>query len=121
MPQVPAQIGQYNRRVTLVSRTSSRDATGGQSNTWTPGVTVWAKITQLFSAETYQTAQMVSKATSSITVRWNRALSINVADRVSYTDPSTSVVTMYEIESVGQLNMLNKEIYMLVYALNAAE
>jgi SPP1 family predicted phage head-tail adaptor len=121
MPQVPVQIGQYNRRVTIVSRSTTRDAAGGQSNTWTDGPTVWAKITQLYSASTYQTAEMVSKATSNITVRWSRSLSINVGDRIRYTDPSTSIVTLYEIESVGQISMENKEIYMLAYALDAAE
>jgi SPP1 family predicted phage head-tail adaptor len=121
MPQVPVQIGEYNRRVTIVNRSSARDAVGGQSNTWTDGLTVWAKITQLYSASNYQTAEIVGKATSSITIRWNPAISINIADRVRYTDPSTSVVTLYEIESVGQISMQNKEIYMLTYALNSAE
>jgi len=118
MPQVPVQIGQYNRRVTIISPSTTRDAAGGQSNTWTDGPTVWAKITQLYSASNYQTTEFVGKATSSITTRWNKALSITDADRVRYTDPSTSVVTIYEIESVGQIEMQNREIQMLVYVLD---
>ena len=121
MPQAPVQTGQYNRRVTIISPSTTRDAAGGQSNTWTDGPTIWAKITQFFSASNYQTTEMVSKATSIITVRCNKALSINVSDRVRYTDPSTSVVMIYEIESVGQINMTNREIYMEVYVLDGQE
>lgn len=121
MPQTPTQIGQYNRRVTIVSRSSSKNAMHEPVFAWDDKQTVWAKITQLYSASNYQTMQMVSKATSSITIRWNKALSINVADRIRYTDPSTSVVTLYEIESVGQVDMTNREIYMLVYVVDGAE
>lgn len=121
MPQTTVQVGEYNRRVTVISRSNERDAAGGVSDTWTDGPTVWAKIAQLYSASNYQTAQMVSKATSSITVRWNKSLSVNVSDRVRYIDPSTGVTTLYEIESVGQINMTNREIYMLAYVLDGTE
>jgi SPP1 family predicted phage head-tail adaptor len=118
MPQVPTQIGQYNRRVTLAKRSATTNAMNEQVFAWDDKQTVWARITQLFSALTYQTQTFESKATSAIFIRWNRAISINIGDRVRYTDPSTSVVTLYEIESANNVNMQNREIQMQVYVLD---
>lgn len=119
MPQVPTQTGEYNRRVTIVSRSSTTNAMNEQIFAWTDKQTVWARITQLFSALTYQTQTFESKATSAIYIRWNRSISINIGDRVRYIDPSTSVVTLYEIESVNNINMQNREIQLQAYALDA--
>ena len=121
MPQVPTQTGEYNRRVTIVSRSSTTNAMNEQIFAWTDKQTIWARIVQLFSALTYQAQTFESKATSAIYIRWNNAIQFNIGDRVRYIDPSTSVVTLYEIESVNNVNMQNREIQMLVYVLGGAE
>ena len=64
------QAGQMRNRITIQSRSTTRDSHGGQSETWTDVATVWANIRPLSSRELIA-AQAVQAATSHmITIRY---------------------------------------------------
>lgn len=96
--------GQLNRRVTFITRSTERDAAGGQVDTWIDGETAWANIKPLYQAKTWQTSVMVAKATYQVAIRWRQSLRISDSDRIRFTDPSTNVVTTYEIEAIVPLD-----------------
>ncbi len=120
MPIVPTQTGEFNRRVTIVARSTQRDAAGGVSETWTDVATLWACIRDQFSAQNYQQDEFVSKATDLIILRWSRSLRVTVSNRVRYTDPTTGTETLFEIESISNAAMKNREVHLLCYRLDGA-
>lgn len=111
--------GKLNRRVVLVQRSSARDAAGGVSDVWNDIATVWASIDIQYSSLTYETSTFIAKATYRITLRWSRSLRIAIADRIRFTDPATNTVHLYEVESIVNNRMLNKEVMVLAWELDA--
>jgi SPP1 family predicted phage head-tail adaptor len=118
MPQTQTPIGALNRRVTVVQRSSTRDSAGGVSDTWTDKATVWAAIDIQYSSLIYETSEFVSKATYRIVLRWSNTLGLKVSDRIRYVDPTTRTTHMYEVQSITNPAMANRELLLLAYELN---
>jgi SPP1 family predicted phage head-tail adaptor len=110
--------GKLNRRVTIVQRSTSRDSAGGVSDTWQNVRTVWASIDIQYSSLIYETSEFVSKATYRITLRWSNTLGLKVSDRIRYTDPTTSTIHLYEVQSISNPQMANRELLILAYELD---
>jgi SPP1 family predicted phage head-tail adaptor len=117
MAQAQTSIGKLNRRVVVIQRSTQRDSAGGQSDTWADVSTRWASIDIQYSSLIYETSEFVSKATYRIVMRWSKTLGLKVSDRLRYTDPSTNTVHLYEIESISNPAMANRELLLLCYEL----
>jgi len=61
--------GKLNRRITLQSKTVTRDAMGGESITWTTQATIWAQVSALSGRALIAAQQAQSEVTARITVR----------------------------------------------------
>lgn len=67
--------GRMDQRVTLQSKSVTRDAVGAAVETWADDVTVWASVRDLRARET-MTAQQVGNAVSRIVhIRWRTGVS----------------------------------------------
>lgn len=74
--------GMLNRRVTIEQVTSTRDEVGGQVETWSTLVTVWAEVRQKSASERFYRQQVAAQATHTITIRWRA--DITTKHRVVY-------------------------------------
>jgi SPP1 family predicted phage head-tail adaptor len=111
-------IGTLNRRVTIIRRSQTQDAAGGPVDQWNDVTTVWASISIQYSSLIYETSEFVSKATYRITMRWSRSLGLKIQDRIRYTDSGTSTVHIYEIQSIVNDKMQDRELLCLCYELD---
>ena len=71
---VGLRAGTLNRRITFQSRSTARDAEGGQSQVWSPVAVVWAAIEPSAGKELLAAQAMNLDQPSTITVRWQAAL-----------------------------------------------
>lgn len=63
------RAGQLDRRITLRSKTTSRDAFGQEVITWTDLATVWARWIPLKGTERFTAQQLVDTAAGSFEIR----------------------------------------------------
>ncbi len=85
---------QLDQRVTLQTSAITRDAVGGQGETWSDTVTVWAGIRPLSARQialAQQTGAVVAKA---ITIRWRSGLASS--QRVKFADGRVAKVAWLE-------------------------
>lgn len=64
------RAGALNRRITLQSRSTSQDASGGQLLTWTDVATVWANVDPLSGRELLAAQAVQSAVSHQITIRY---------------------------------------------------
>lgn len=65
--------GRLNTRLTLQQRSTTQDASGGQSTTWSDVATVWAFVRPLSGREIIAAQAVNSELTHQITIRWQAA------------------------------------------------
>lgn len=77
--------GRLNRRVTLQTRTTTRDAHGGETETFTAGQTIAAEVRYGNGQERRDAAQQAGSQTATFMVRaWSLTLELTVRDRVGF-------------------------------------
>lgn len=100
---IPA--GSLRHKVTLESRTATKDATGQRAYTWSTLATVRAAIKTGFARESGTASGTVESKSTIITIRYSSTVAaLNSDDRV--TDANTG--TVYDIESVTNKNEENR-------------
>jgi head-tail adaptor len=122
MPQMAT--GSLNRRVTIQTQTTTRDAANAPLNIWTDGASpLWANISPMYQALTQAPSEFVSQATYRITVRWSRQLALAVTNRIQWIDPSDSTVHIYEVKAIFPFDAdrPNTFIVALAYEINGAQ
>jgi head-tail adaptor len=111
--------GPINRRVQVQTQSSVADAFGQPQQTWTTVRTVWASIDVQGSQLLYNTAEFVSKSVTRIMVRWTSSFVYLPNMRIVYTEATTGVVHVYNIESVTNVKQGNRDVMLLAYELDA--
>lgn len=81
MAQEPG-AGELNERVTIQRRSSTRDAMGGQIETWQVRATLWARVQPMSAGEQYRRQQIQAKADWKVTIRYNG--DVLPSDRLSW-------------------------------------
>jgi SPP1 family predicted phage head-tail adaptor len=64
------RAGALNRRITLQSRSTGQDTSGGQLLTWTDVATVWAQVEPLNGRELLAAQAVQSSVSHQITIRY---------------------------------------------------
>lgn len=76
------QIGRLNRRITIESKTVTRDAYGGETITWSTVATVWAAVLPIRGREYVAIRQAGAELTTRFVIHYREG--ITPAMRVSY-------------------------------------
>lgn len=63
-------IGALRERIEIQQVATSRDAIGGEVQTWGPLAGVWARVEPMSSSEQWRRQQMQASAAWKITIRW---------------------------------------------------
>lgn len=64
------RIGALDRRITLQQRSSSKDSSGQQSQTWSDAFTCWAAIDPLSGRELQAAQAIVAETTHEVLIRY---------------------------------------------------
>jgi len=83
-------IGSLSKRITLQSKTETRDALGGVVETWTTVATVWAKITTLRTTEAIVAMAGTGSAIHNVVVRFRS--DVTGAWRIKYRDKYWAII-----------------------------
>nr|WP_165419906.1 phage head closure protein [Edaphobacter modestus] len=110
-----------NRRISVQAPSTDQDAFGQPLQTWNTVYECWASIDVQNSQLVYATAEFVSKVTHRLEMRWTPSVAIAPNQRVVYTEPTTNITHVYEIQAVVNTKQANKELVLFVYELNGAE
>jgi SPP1 family predicted phage head-tail adaptor len=110
-----------NRRIQIQSQSTTQDSLGQQLQTWTTIYTCWASIDIQQSQLIYATAEFISKVTHRITFRWTSSVVIQPQMRILYTEATTSVTHIYNIEALLNTKQRNRELVAICYELDASE
>jgi SPP1 family predicted phage head-tail adaptor len=70
MTRIRDAIGQRRHRLTLFMPVETANALGGAKITWQAGLSFWGRIEALSGSETIEGAQLGSKISTRITLRW---------------------------------------------------
>ncbi len=98
--------GDLNRRLTIQSRTATRDATGGFSETWADtGTTVWASIRPLRGDEQYDADQQKGRVSHRITML--HGSSITETDRLQ-TEDDARTFDLVSVRNVDEANVVTE-------------
>lgn len=114
------ESGKLNRRVQILARTPTRDAAGGQSETWQAIAERWASIDIQYSSLTYETSEFMSKATYRIELIFDKSLGLKIDHRIGWTDPATKTSHIYEIQSIPP-DPRGEKLFLLCYELDGNE
>lgn len=85
-----SQVGKMNERITIETSTRTRTASGGYSTTYTPWITVWARIISISVRETLKSDQLIGEITHRVRIRYRDG--INITCRISYKGKYFSIV-----------------------------
>lgn len=85
---------QLDQRVTLQASAISRDAVGGQVETWSDTATVWAGIRPLSARQIALAQQAGAVVAKAVTLRWRSGLASN--QRVKFADGRVAKVAWLE-------------------------
>ncbi|MBB6144720.1 SPP1 family predicted phage head-tail adaptor [Silvibacterium bohemicum] len=113
--------GKLNRRIQIQQQATTQDSLGQPQQTWTTIYTCWAEIDFQRSQLLYETSAFVSKVTHRITIRWTSSVVIQPQMRIVYTEATTGVMHVYNIEALLNTNQRNRELIAICYELDAAE
>lgn len=90
------RAGDLRRRITLQTRSSTRDAAGEPAHTWTDTVTTWADI-QPLSGRELELAQAISNEVShQVTIRYRPG--VTAAMRVVYQGNYFNILTVMDVD-----------------------
>jgi SPP1 family predicted phage head-tail adaptor len=115
------QPGQLSRRIQIQTQSTTQDTFGSPLNTWTTEYQCWAAINVKSQKQTYSTAEFISKNTLDILVRWTSSFTFQPNQRIVYTENSSGVSHVYNIESISNPDQANRTVTLTVYELNGAE
>ena len=113
--------GPFNRRISIQSQTTSQDATGQEQQTWTTAYSCWASIDIQASQLIYSTAEFISKVTHRVTIRWTSSFVVKPNMQIVYTEPTTNVTHVFNIEAVLNPQQGNVFVVLMCYELQASE
>lgn len=74
--------GDLNERITIQRKLVTRDAIGGQIETWQVRMEVWAMAAPMSAGEQYRRQQIQAKADWKIIIRWNG--DVLPSDRIAF-------------------------------------
>jgi SPP1 family predicted phage head-tail adaptor len=114
-------VGTLNRRVQVQQQSTTQDAFGQESQSWTTVYTAWASIEALNGELLYASGEFVSELISRITMRWTSSIVIVPNMHLVYTEATTGVVHTYVVKSLTNVQQRNRILIILCYELNANE
>lgn len=92
------QAGELNRRVTIQRAAITKDAVGGEIQTWATYATFWASLTPVSADEKTRADELAAAQVNRFKVRWS-SLSADVGpkDRLVYAGSTFEIVGVKEI------------------------
>lgn len=90
-------IGKMDRLITLQSFTSTQDAEGGVTKSWSTGYQVWAQVIQQGGREMFKHEQVSAEVDTIFRLYMNATVIPTVQDRIVYNS------TNYNISGVREL------------------
>ena len=114
-------LSRLNRRVQIQQQSTAQDALGQPQQTWSTVYTCWASIDVQQSQLIYSTAEFVEKVTWRITMRWTSSVVIAPQMRIVYTEATTAVTHVFNIEALLNTKQQNRELVVLCYELDGEE
>lgn len=94
------QIGRLNRRITIQSKTVTRDAYGGESISWTDVATVWAAVLPIRGREYVAIRQAGAEITTRFVIHYRSG--ITPAMRVVHGDANYDIVEVINAEDANR-------------------
>ena len=73
-PHKTRNVGHLRKEVVIQSKTETRDALGGITETWEDNTTVWAEVEPLSGSETLSAGQVKAHVTHRIRMRYDERL-----------------------------------------------
>jgi len=119
--QIRTPSGDRRFRIQIQQQATAPDEFGQPQQTWTTVYSCWASIGVQNSQLIYETSTFISKVTHRISFLWTKSVVIKPNMRILYTEPSTQVAHVYNIEALLNTEQRNIELIALCYELNAAE
>ncbi|ADW69010.1 phage head closure protein [Granulicella tundricola] len=110
--------GTLNRRIQIQSQSETRDQAGQKSTLWDTTYQCWASIDVQQSQLIYSTAEFIGNTTYRITCRYTSSVVFQPNQRIVYTEPTTGVVHLYEIQAILNDKQANKLFIFMCYELN---
>lgn len=107
--------GQLRHQIQIQQQSSSQDSSGQLLETWTTVRTSWASIQSITLKEAFQSDQLTSQVTHTITLRWPSGVSVQAGMRVVYGSHT------YKIQAVNNIDERDVILRLLVMELNAIE
>lgn len=101
----PLTAQQLRHQITIQSRSTSQDATGGQVDTWSTVATVWAAIEPLQGREFFAAQQV--QAETSVRIRMRYLAGVLPSMRVVFDS------TIYDIKDVIDPEMKHRELHLM--------
>jgi len=95
--------GEYNRRITIQSKTVTYDSYNEPIETWTDGPTVWASIATTGGGEFYAAQKLNASVQALFKIRYGTP--VTVLDRIKYGS------RIFEILSVNDANEAHRELH----------
>lgn len=95
MKAVP--LSQMRDRVTIQSRTQTRDTRGGTVDTWAEVAEVWARVEPLSGREFWQAQQAQAQTTHKVTIRYYDGLTST--HRLLYGSRVLNIDSVIDVES----------------------
>jgi SPP1 family predicted phage head-tail adaptor len=114
-------LPRLNRRIEIQTQTTTPDDFGAPQQTWTTAYTCWANIDIQASQLIYSIAEFISKVAHRIECRWTSSFVFAVNQRIVYTEQTTGVVHVYNVEAVLNDKQGNRKVILMAYELNAQE
>ena len=95
--------GEYNRRITIQSKTVTYDSYNEPIEAWTDGPTVWASIVTTGGGEFYAAQKLNASTQALFKIRYGTT--VTVLDRIKYGNRT------FEILSVNDANEAHRELH----------
>jgi SPP1 family predicted phage head-tail adaptor len=98
------QPGMLNKQIVIQSKTSTEDADGVKTPTWSTVCTIWAAVSDLYGREYYAAAAVQMEQTTKFTVR--HRTDITTAMRISYGGNYYHIDQIDKLDHKGQWMIL---------------
>jgi SPP1 family predicted phage head-tail adaptor len=116
------KIGTLNRRIQIQEPSTAQDGFGQQLQSgWATAYTCWAGIDIQNSQLIYSTSEFIEKVTFRITCRWTSSFTFQPNQRILYTEATTGITHIYEIQAVLNTEQRNRELTLMCYELDGCE
>lgn len=93
------EIGDLNRRITLLRATSTRDSVNAKVNAWATLATVWASYAPVSDGEKFSAGQVNSSISARFVIRYSSDVAdVNPKDRLQFDGKTFDIINAKEIE-----------------------